>query len=319
MGSNGQDVEVTSFMAGPGTVADWRFVVLADAAVQAGLLGALPDSPAAVAARLDLDPQAVRIVLDALREWDVVRIDESSGAYHQGPTAVTGENADVLHHHARVIRRWSADVPDRLRGVVDTGDQKPQPEQRAAWLRALAAGARGPASTLAEDALRRFPTALRVLDVAGGHGEYGLAFARRGLEVTMQDLPETVELVSQWPSVRDSGVQLAAGDVFEQLPDGPFDLVLCCGFTHTQPGERIPGLLSRLRAVTAPGGGIAIRTIMRDQRPVGPVFAVQMLLGGRGADAHGWQEYQGWLATAGYEQAELVGADERALILAVAP
>lgn len=319
MGSNGHDVEIASFMAGPGSVADWRFVVLADAAVQAGVLGALPGSPAGVAARLDLDPQAVRIVLDALREWDVVRVDEGSGAYHQGPTAVTGEHADVLHHHARVIRRWSADVPDRLRGAVDARDQEPRPEQRAAWLRALAAAARGSAPTVAEESLRRFPAALRVLDVAGGHGEYGLAFARRGLEVTMQDLPEVVELVSQWPSLRDSGMQLVPGDVFEQLPDGPFDLVLCCGFTHTQPGDRIPGLLRRLRAVTAPGGGIAIRTVMRDQRPVGPVFAVQMLLAGRGADAHGWQEYQRWLATAGYEQAELVGADERALILAVAP
>lgn len=310
-------VQQDGFMAGPGTVADWRYVVLTDAAVQAGVLDALPASAAEVAAKLDLDADAVRVVLGALREWAVVEIDDDSDRYRIGPAAVTGEAADVLAFHARVVRRWSTSVPARLRGELPPGGAG-DPQQREQWMRALAAGARAPAAAVAEAALRRFPDARRVLDVAGGHGEYGLAFASRGLDVTMQDVPDMVEVVGRWPSLRDSGVSLFAGDVFEELPTGPFDVVVCSGFTHTQPAERIATLFPRLRAITAAGGGIAIRTLMRDQRPSGPIFAVQMLLGARGGDTHGWDEYQSWLTTAGYGQPELAdtGPGERSLIIA---
>lgn len=316
MGNNGQRAGQLGFMADPGAVADWRFVVLTDAVVQAGVLDALPATVPDLAGRLDLDPHALAIVLGALREWEVVDLDEDRGVYARGTAAVTGETADVLHQHAGVIARWSSSVPDRLRGELPERAQPRRPEEREKWMRALAANAREAATLVADRALERFPDAQRVLDVAGGHGEYGLAFARRGLDVTLQDLPEMVDVVRRWPSLQDSGVRLFAGDVFEELPGGPFDLVVISGFTHTQPAHLIPGLLARLRAVTAPGGGIAIRTLMRDRRPTGPIFAVQMLLGPRGGDTHGWLEYQEWLTTAGYEPPELTGDDDRALILA---
>lgn len=312
----GTQTQTSGFMAEPGNVADWRYVVLTDAAVEAGVLDALPATPDEVAAKLDLDPHAVRIVLGALREWHVVEVDESGDQYRAGPHAISGEAADVLAFHARVIRRWSSSVSDRLRGPLPANDVR-QPGQREQWMRALAAGARAPAADVAAAALARFPDARRVLDVAGGHGEYGMAFASRGLDVTMQDLPDMVEVVRRWPTLRDSGVRLVGSDVFEQLPEGPFDLVVCSGFTHTQPAERIASLFPRLRAVTAPGGGIAVRTLMRDQRPTGPIFAVQMLLGGRG-DTHGFDEYRSWLTAAGYAEPELAetGPGERSLILA---
>lgn len=301
------------FLAAPGDVHDWRLVVLADTATRTGVLAALPGTAADVASRAGLDAHAVEVVLRALREWDVVTV--AGDEFRPGPVAVEGEDADVLHHHARVIRRWSTALDDRLGGRVPE-QQAATAQQRESWIRALAAGARANAPTLADHALARFPGARTVLDLAGGHGEYGLAFARRGLDVTLQDLPEMIAIVSAWPSL--AGVTMVAGDVFEEVAAGPFDLVVVTGFTHTQPPERVAELLRRLHAVTAPGGGIVIQTFTRDDRPTGPIFAVHMLFVGGGADCHASDEYTAWLADAGYGDAERVESSGRTLILATA-
>lgn len=224
----------------------------------------------------------------------------------------------MLRHHAGAIRRWSAELARLLHGEQPQGGQPWSAAQRERWLQALAVNARQAAATLAERCLQRFPDARSVLDVAGGHGEYGLEFARRGLTVTVQDRPEVVELVQQWPAVRASGVELFAADVFEQLPDDVFDLVLCAGFSHTQPRHRVAELLARLRGITATDGGLAIHTMLREQRPIGPLFAVQMLVVGAGGDTHGLHEYEAWLSAANYGPAEHVDVDGRSLILAPA-
>ena len=55
-----------SFVAPPGEVADWRLVLLYDAAWATGLADALPATVADAADRAGLEPKAVRAVLDAL-------------------------------------------------------------------------------------------------------------------------------------------------------------------------------------------------------------------------------------------------------------
>lgn len=307
------------FLAAPGEADDWRRVVLTDAAVTTGLLETLPATSRVVAQRLGLDSHAVRVVLDALCEWDVVAVQD--GIYRAGSAAPGPDTAAVLHHHARVIHRWSGSLQDRLRGAPAASDHSPSagqrtPEERERWLAALGAQAQQRAGEVADHCLRRFPDTRSVLDLAGGHGEYGLEFARRGLDVTLQDLPEVIDLVRGWPKLCDGSVRLFSGDVFERLPDGPIDLVLCAGFTHTMPGDRVAELLLRLAVITAPSGGVAIHTFVRGHRPVAPVFAVQMLVAGQGGDTHGEDEYRAWLDAAGYRDVETADLGDRDLLLA---
>ena len=56
----------TSFMAAPGEVADWRLVLLYDAACATGLADLLPATVDEAATSGGLEPVAVRAVLDAL-------------------------------------------------------------------------------------------------------------------------------------------------------------------------------------------------------------------------------------------------------------
>lgn len=287
-----------TFLGAPGQVADWRMALLIDAAAATGLLDALPGTAAELASSRGLDPHAVRVVLDALSVWEVVERD-GEGTYRAGSAAPAADQVASLRHHARALRRWSADLEARLHGVPEGRGTGAMTEPEV-FMAALGAGARSAAPALVDLCLRRFPQARRVLDLGGLHGEYSLEFSRRGLQATMQDLPGMIDLARRRPELTAAGIELFAGSFFEQVPQGPFDLAFCTGITHTFDGEHNLALYRRLRGVLPPGGGIAIVSFLRGRTPLAGVFAVQMLLNAGGGDTHSEAEYRDWLSAAGF-------------------
>lgn len=286
-----------SFLAPPGGVADWRMTVLFDALSSAGVLGQLPATADGAATALGLDPHSVRVALDALGAWGVVARD-GDGRYTAGAEASDAGQAAAIRHHARAVRGWATDLDARLRGEAEPGRRALT--EPALFLDALAVNARRTAPALVDLCLARFPQAHRVLDLGGGHGEYSLEFARRGPAVTMQDLPPMIEVVRGRGRLEEAGVELFEGSFFDAVPDGPFDLAFCCGITHTFDGDRNKALFGRLRPVLAPGGGVAVATLLRGRGPLTDLFAVQMLVNGNGGDTHAETEYRDWLTTAGF-------------------
>jgi SAM-dependent methyltransferase len=286
-----------SFLAPPGEVADWRMVVLLDAVAGAGVLQALPGTAAEIAGRLGLDARGVRVALDALGAWGVV-VRSPDGRYGRGPEAPSADQAASLRHHARAVRSWSASLDKRLHGAPpEVRPGMPDPEL---FIDALAVGARKAAPGLVDLCLGRFPHARTVLDLGGGHGEYSLEYARRGLRATLQDLPTMVEIVRRRGRLPEAGVELFAGSFFEAVPGGPFDLAFCAGITHTFDGAHNVDLYRRLRPVVVPGGGVAVVTFLRNRHPLADVFAVQMLANANGGDSHSEEEYRAWLSEAGF-------------------
>jgi len=294
-----------SFLAPPDEASDWRMLLVYDAAADAGVLSALPGTPADVAAASGLDEHAVRVVLDLLAVWDIVE-RRSGGRYATGAGAPDPDLAALLRHHARSIRMWSGALDARLRGVEPTAAPASGPAQRERWYAALAAYARPVAPAAVEACLSRFPHARRVLDLGGGHGEHALAFARRGLSVTMQDRPEAVDLARRSGRLEAAGVRLCAGDFFHDLAEGPFDIVFAAAVTDTYDPARNAALFRLLRPVVAPRGGVALLAFVRGRNAVVPAFAVQMLGVGGGGDTHGEEEYARWLAEAGFAAVDVV-------------
>lgn len=291
-----------SFLAVPGQVQDWRMILLYDAAVDAGVLAALPATPAQLEGRLGLDGHAVEVVLRALAAWDVVAVGDD-GAYAAGEGAPAGDAASVLRHHARSMRMWSAHLDDRLRGrVVSRGPVDPRRVEL--MLEALAVNGRESAPAAVSACLERRPGARRVLDAGGGHGEYAMEFARRGLQATMQDRPDVIDTARRHGHLAQAGVQLFAGDFFDTLPDEAFDLVFCAGVTYTFDAERNLLLYRRLRSVLAPDGVLAIHTFLGGTDPLASIFAVQMVAASTGGDSHGEDDHRRWLQEAGYRSVE---------------
>ncbi len=291
-----------SFLALPGEVTDWRMVATFDAAAEVGLPEELPATPTEVANRLSLDERAVRILLGALSVWGIV--EELDGSYSLNPDWSSDQGkAATLRHHARVLRTWSTQLDDRLRGTPPSPSEMP-PGRRRLWLEALAAGARDRAPLVVEACLGRLPNARRVLDLGGGHGEHACAFARRGLSVMLQNTEPTVDLLKSI-GLPCLGVELFGGDFFETLPDERFDLVLCAGVTHIFDGTRNRLLYRRLASILAPGGGLAIVTFLPEHDPRALIFAVQMLAVSAGGNAHKESDYREWLEAEGYQEPEI--------------
>ncbi len=305
-----------SFLAPPGEVADWRLVATFDAAAEVGLFGELPATPEEAAARLGLDERAVRILLGALCTWGVV--EERDGTYSIRPDQPYREETATLRHHARVLWTWSTQLGDRLRGIPPPSSPSEMPrERRRLWLEALAEAARDRAPLVAETCLRRFPDIRRVLDLGGGHGEHARAFARQGLSVTLQDLEPTIELL-EGSDLPRSGVELFAGDFFQTLPAGQFDLVLCAGITHIFDEAHNRLLYRRLASIIAPDGGLAIVTFLPERDSRALIFAVQMLAVSVGGNAHRESDYREWLKAEGYRDLEIrnLGDSPNRLLLA---
>ncbi|MDP9019215.1 MAG: class I SAM-dependent methyltransferase [Actinomycetota bacterium] len=298
--------ERLAFYTHPGGVADWRIVLLHEAAEEAGLLDALPGAPAALADRLGLNAHAVRVVLEALAVWGVVEA-RPDGAFAPGPEFPNSDEAAVLRHHARSVRVW-AGTGDRLRGSpVPVHDE---PRRVKIMLDALVVNGRESAPGAVDGCLARVPDARRVLDLGGGHGEYGIEFARRGLQVVMQDRPEVVDYARRRQEVIEAGVELFAGDFFETLPAGPFDVVFCAGVVYTLAPERVVELFRRVRPLVAPGGRLAVHTFLRGSDEMAAIFAVQMLAVS-GGDTHSEGDFRHWFERARYPSVEVVRLHRR--------
>lgn len=300
-----------SFLAPPDEVSDWRMVLVYDAAADAGVFSALPGTPAEVGSSLGLDPRAVRVVLDLLAVWGIVEHHEDEQYVH-GREAPDPDRAALLRHHGRSMRLWNDALDARLQGVEPSISPSRSPGRREQWYAALAAFARPGAPAVIDACLTRFPDARRVLDLGGGHGEHALAFARRGLSVTMQDRPEAIDLARRTGRLEEEGVTLFEGDFFHALPDGPFDVVFCAAVTDTYDGARNAALYRVLQPVITPGGGVALLAFVRDRNPVVPAFAVQMLATAGGGDTHTEDDYRRWLDHAGFGGFEVLDVSEHA-------
>lgn len=296
-----------SFLAPPDGVADWRLIVLLDAAAASGVLGRLPADAPTVAGDSGLDPGATAVLLDALAAWKVTE-RQPDGTYRAGPRAPAADEWPGIRHHARALRQWSSALDQRLRDPLAQGGPGAgfDPEQ---FLAALGRRARQTAPAVVDACLARFGSARTALDLGGGHGEYARELARRGLRVTMQDRPEMVEVVRRWGELERAGVELFAGDFFESLPPGPFDLVLVAGVTHTFGGARNAALYPRLRGIVSDGGGLVLSTFLRRRQEISMIFAVQMLVNGAGGGTHGEDEYREWLAGGGFALDEVCDLD----------
>lgn len=152
------------------------------------------------------------------------------------------------------------------------------------------------------------PEGGRLLDIGGAPGTYALAFAAAGWEVTVLDLPETLEIGA--PPLREAGVATVAGDATAAIPPGPWDAVYIGNVLHLLAPARAAALVARAADALAPGGLLAIQEVLGDLSPQGPSFGVMMLVSTEGGDAHPEGAYRAWMADAGCPLERSVAIEE---------
>lgn len=166
-----------------------------------------------------------------------------------------------------------------------------------------------PQRTIAE---QTSPGKLRVLDIAAGHGMFGIAVAQQlpAAEITALDWPNVLQVAEE--NARKAGVheryQLLPGSAFEvDFGDG-YDLILLTNFLHHFDPETCERLLRKVHAALADGGrAVTLEFVPNEDRisPPGPaMFSLVMLGSTPRGDAYTFPELERMFANAGFKRSE---------------
>jgi SAM-dependent methyltransferase len=276
-----------------------------------------------LAARSEATPRGVRILADYLTVMGLLA--KQDGHYRLAPVAAAFLDRNAPAYIGSITEFLAApemakqfdDLAATVRhgGTIAPNDGNMAVENPVweKFARAMAPMMAMPATLLAELINRGGAPVGKVLDIAAGHGLFGLAVAKRH--------PKAVIHAVDWPKVLDvaranaDGAGLGArlvtlpGDAFAvEFGDG-YDLALLANFLHHFDPLTCESLLRKLHRSLAPGGRVAaLEFVPNDDRvspPVPAMFALIMLATTPQGDAYTFAEYEPMFRAAGFSRVTL--------------
>ena len=154
---------------------------------------------------------------------------------------------------------------------------------------------------------------LKILDIAAGHGLFGIAFAARNkqAEVTALDWASVVQVAKE--NAEKAGVsdryKTLEGSAFDVEFGNGYDLVLLTNFLHHFDPPTCESLLRKVRAALADGGrAVTLEFVPNDDRVTPPdaaAFSVMMLTTTPSGDAYTFAELEQMASNAGFSRSTL--------------
>jgi 2-polyprenyl-3-methyl-5-hydroxy-6-metoxy-1,4-benzoquinol methylase len=154
---------------------------------------------------------------------------------------------------------------------------------------------------------------LRVLDVAAGHGMFGITLAQQNpnLEVTALDWSNVLEVAKE--NAQRAGVidrySLLPGSAFDVDFGSGYDLVLITNFLHHFDPQTCERFLKKAHAALAEDGrAVTLDFIPNEDRvspPAAAKFSLVMLGSTPQGDAYTFSEMERMFANAGFSRSEL--------------
>ena len=209
---------------------------------------------------------------------------------------------------------------DNLTSIVRSGGAPADGEsvlapQHEAWVR-FARGMAGvmamPAELLAERIIGDQPSEMKVLDIAAGHGLFGIAIARRN--------PKASVAAVDWPNVLDVAIENARqagvydryctvpGSAFDVDFGSGYDVVLLTNFLHHFDRSAVDAVMRKVHAALKPGGrAFALEFVPNGDRvtpATSAAFALVMLATTPAGDAYTFAEYKEIFSAAGFRHCE---------------
>jgi ubiquinone/menaquinone biosynthesis C-methylase UbiE len=152
----------------------------------------------------------------------------------------------------------------------------------------------------------------RVLDIAAGHGLFGIDIARHNpqAEIVALDWANVLEVAKE--NARKFGVEsrysTIAGSAFEVEFGQGYDLVLLTNFLHHFDPPTCEELLRKVYSALAPGGrAVTLEFVPNDDRvtpPEAATFSMTMLGSTPHGDAYTFAEFERMFSHAGFTRSE---------------
>jgi len=282
-------------------------------------VGEGPGDVASIARHCKASERGIRILCDFLAIHGVLLKEENR--YRHTPTSATfldPRSAACIASIAKFICNPAMHEPlEHLADVVRTGrttlpgngSVEPEnpvwvqfAEQMAPMMRPLA----GP---LAKVVLQGQSGAMRVLDIAAGHGLFGIEIAKQNPQAHVTGLDWAPVLQVALENARKAGVQdrytMLPGSAFEVDFDGPYDAVLLTNFLHHFDRPTCVKVLQKVHAALRPGGTCATLEFVPNEDRVSPpapaTFAMTMLASTADGDAYTLSELTSMYQDAGFK------------------
>jgi len=276
---------------------------------------------AEIAKACDASERGTRILCDYL--VIIGFLTKRNGAYGLTPDSATFLDKHSPAYLGSVIDfMLSPHVTDNFKHLTaavkkggSAGDTEPLEPQHPMWVkfaRAMAPMMAMPAQLLAPLVDPAANQKLKVLDLAAGHGLYGLAFAKRNpnAEVTAVDWANVLEVA------KENAQFFGASDRYHTIPGSAFevdygtgyDVVLLTNFLHHFDPPTCETLLRKVRSALKDGGrAVTLEFVPNDDRvspPQAAAFSLMMLGMTPSGDAYTFAELEEMFRNAGFARSE---------------
>jgi 2-polyprenyl-3-methyl-5-hydroxy-6-metoxy-1,4-benzoquinol methylase len=270
-----------------------------------------------IARRCNASQRGIRTLCDYLTVLEFLR-------KNQGRYELTPETSAFLNRHSPAYVGSAASflASDHVKGFYNNltetvraggnqaGSEHLEPEHPM-WVefaRSMAPMVTMPAGIAAEHLVGSSKEPIKVLDIAAGHGLFGIMIANRN--------PNARIVATDWQNVLEYAKENAArhgtsgryetipGSAFEVDFGSGYDLVLVPNFLHHFAPSQIEELLKKIHGALKPGGRVAIVEFVPNEDRVSPpspaAFSLTMLAGTPSGDAYTFTELNQMLNNAGF-------------------
>ena len=275
-----------------------------------------------LAERCEASPRGMRILCDYLtvmgfltKEGDRYRLTPDSALFlsRNSPAYVGGATDFLLSPVLLEAFENLAESVRRGGTVIDEGGTiAPEHPVWVKFARAMAPIASLPAQLMVDLAMADPSARLKVLDIAAGHGLFGIALAKNNsnAEITALDWPKVLEVAKE--NACAAGVEdrysTIAGSALDVDFGSGYDIVLLTNFLHHFDPETCEKILKKVHAALADGGrAVTLEFIPNEDRispPPSAMFSLMMLSGTPAGDAYTFSELERMFRNAGFSRSE---------------
>lgn len=315
----------THTMPSPEPIFDMLFAYQRSAALNAAIdldiftaIDQGAQTPAAIAKRAGASERGVRILCDYLTINGL--LEKTNGAYRltaESTAFLSKQSPAYLGTTARFLLRPELKHNfDNLTAAVRNGGVAPDgnntvSEENPIWIefaRSMMPMMVPAAQAIAELLDGGAAVPMRVLDIAAGHGVFGITIAQRNprAEIVAVDWKPVLAVAEE--HARAAGVhdryRTIAGDAFAAEFGAGFDVALVTNFLHHFDPPTCTALLNKVQKALVPGGRVVVLEFVpnadRISPPLAAGFSLTMLAGTPSGDAYTFAELREQLEDAGF-------------------
>ncbi|WP_035353458.1 methyltransferase [Edaphobacter aggregans] len=276
----------------------------------------------AIAQRCNASERGIRILCDFLtihgfltkQDTNYALAPDSALFLNRNSPAYVGSAADFMLTPR--IREAHSRLTDAVRQggtALGQGNMDPENPDWVKFAKAMMPLSSIPAQMAAAE-LRKGGESHKVLDIAAGHGIYGISVAKQNPDahIYAADWKNVLEVAAK--NAEQMGVadryHLIPGSAFETSFGEGYDLILLPNFLHHFDPPTCTTLMRKVRAALQPGGRAAIVEFVpnpdRISPPTAAAFSLVMLATTPAGDAYTYAELDQIAKDAGFTRTELL-------------